>query len=186
MFPRTPHNRQPARLAKGRLIFVLGGASSGKSEVALKMAGPRGPRAFVATGQGLDDEMAARIARHQASRSSDWETVEEPIEAAVWLKRQGSQYRTILFDCVTLWLSNLVGAGLTNTSIQARTTALLQAMRDTAARVVIVSNELGLGLVPAEPSVRAFRDLAGRVNQQIAAEADEAYLVMSGLSIRLK
>lgn len=186
MSPRKPRNRRPARRTKGRLIFVLGGASSGKSEVALRMAGLRGPRAFIATGQGLDDEMAARISRHQASRSSDWETVEEPIEAATWLMQQGSQYQTILFDCVTLWLSNLVGIGLTDKVIQTRTTALLDAMRHTAARVVIVSNELGLGLVPAEPSVRVFRDLAGRVNQQIAAEADDVYLVVSGLSLRLK
>lgn len=186
MSPRKLSNRQSARRAKGRLIFVLGGASSGKSEVALKMAGVHGPRAFIATGQGLDDEMAARIARHQATRSSDWKTVEEPIEVAAWLIEQGAQYRTILFDCVTLWLSNLAGAGLTDAVIRTRTTELLQSMRETAARVVIVSNELGLGLVPAEPSVRAFRDLAGRANQQIAAEADEVYLVVSGLSLQLK
>ncbi|MDH5640462.1 MAG: bifunctional adenosylcobinamide kinase/adenosylcobinamide-phosphate guanylyltransferase [Nitrospira sp.] len=186
MSPRKPSNRRPIGRAKGRLIFVLGGASSGKSEVALRMAGTRGPRAFVATGQGLDDEMTARIARHQASRSSDWETVEEPIEVAAWLTQSGSRYRTILFDCVTLWLSNLIGTGMTDAMIRTRTTALLQAMRGTAARVVIVSNELGLGLVPAEPSVRAFRDLAGLVNQQIAAEADDVYLVVSGLSLQLK
>jgi adenosylcobinamide kinase/adenosylcobinamide-phosphate guanylyltransferase len=186
MSPRKSSNRRPARRAKSRIVLVLGGASSGKSEAALQLAGSQEPRAFVATGQGLDDEMAARIARHQATRSADWETVEEPLEVEAWFAKQGHQYRTILFDCVTLWLSNLVGTGLTESVILARAGTLLQRMRTTAARVVIVSNELGLGLVPAEPSSRAFRDLAGRVNQQIAAGADEVHLVVSGLSLRLK
>lgn len=171
---------------KGRVILVLGGASSGKSEAALRLAGSRGPRAFLATGQGLDEEMAARIARHQASRPSDWDTAEVPIEVDAWLAAGGSRYRTILFDCVTLWLSNLVGRGEGEAKILARAETLLQAMRATSARVVIVSNELGLGLVPAEPTARAFRDLAGRVNQRIAAAADEVHLVVSGLSLRLK
>lgn len=165
---------------------MLGGASSGKSDIALHFAGVRGPRAFLATGQGLDDEMAARIARHQATRTADWETVEEPLDVDAWFTKRGSRYRTVLFDCVTLWLSNLVGTGLTEPAIYTRTGALLQAMRAADTRVVIVSNELGLGLVPAEPSVRAFRDLAGRVNQHIAAEADEVHLVVSGIPLRVK
>lgn len=186
MSPRKPSKRRPARRAKGRIILVLGGASSGKSEAALRLAGSRGPCAFVATGQGLDDEMATRIARHRAGRSADWETVEEPLEVEAWVAKQGPRYRTILFDCVTLWVSNLVGTGLTESVILARAGTLLRRMRTAAARVVIVSNELGFGLVPAEPAARAFRDLAGRVNQQIAAEADEVHLVVSGLSLRLK
>jgi adenosylcobinamide kinase/adenosylcobinamide-phosphate guanylyltransferase len=130
--------------------------------------------------------MAARIARHQATRSADWETVEEPLEVEAWFAKQGPQYRTILFDCVTLWLSNLVGTGLKESVILARTETLVQRMRTAAARVVIVSNELGFGLVPADPSTRAFRELAGRVNQLIAAGVDEMHLVVSGLSLRLK
>lgn len=186
MSQRRPSKRRSARRSRSRIILVLGGASSGKSEAALQLAGSRGPRAFVATGQGLDDEMAARIARHQAARSADWETVEEPIEVEAWVAKQGSRYRTILFDCVTLWLSNLVGTGLQESVVLARVGTLLQRMRTSLARVVIVSNELGFGLVPAEPSARAFRDLAGRVNQQIAAGADEVHLVVGGISLRLK
>ncbi len=186
MSPRTSSKRRPARRAYSRIILVLGGASSGKSEVALELAGSRGPRAFVATGQGLDDEMAARIARHQATRSADWETVEAPLEVEAWLAKQGPRYRTILFDCVTLWLSNLIGTGLKDSVVLTRVGMLLQMMRTATARVVIVSNELGFGLVPAEPSARAFRDLAGRVNQQIAAGADEVHLVVTGISLRLK
>ncbi len=186
MSPRKPSKSRSTRRATSRIILVLGGASSGKSEAALKLAGSRGPRAFVATGQGLDDEMAARIARHQATRSADWETVEEPLDPEAWFAAQGPRYRTILFDCVTLWLSNLVGTGLDESVVLARAETLVRRMRATAARVVIVSNELGFGLVPAEPATRAFRDLAGRMNQQIAAGADEVHLVVSGISLRLK
>lgn len=186
MSQRKSSNRRPARRAQSRIILVLGGASSGKSEAALRLAGSRGPRAFVATGQGLDDEMAARIARHQAARPADWETVEEPLEVEAWFAKQGTRYRTILFDCVTLWVSNLVGTSLKESVVLARAGTLLQRMRTAAARVVIVSNELGLGLVPTEPAGRAFRDLAGRVNQQIAAGSDEVHLVVSGLPLRLK
>ena len=183
---RKLNEHRPARRAKSRIILVVGGASSGKSEAGLRLAGVRAPRAFIATGQGLDDEMAARIARHQATRSTDWETVEEPLDVEAWLFKHGTQYRTILFDCVTLWLSNLVGTGLTESVILDRAEALLDAMRGTGARVVLVSNELGFGLVPVEPSVRAFRDLSGRVNQHMAARADEAYLVVSGMPLRLR
>lgn len=178
--------RRPVGRGKGRIIVVLGGASSGKSEFALQVAGKSGPRAFVATGQGLDDEMMERIARHQATRSTDWETVEEPLEVEAWFATYGPEYRTILVDCVTLWLSNLVGIGLGESVILTRVETLLDAMRRSRATIIIVSNELGLGLVPAEPLVRAFRDLSGRVNQCLAARADEAYLVVSGLPLRMK
>ena len=196
---------------KSRLIFVLGGAASGKSQIALDLARglappqavpvpvrrgqtPRAdagkgvsPRfAFVATGQALDREMAVRIVRHQATRSADWETAEVPADLAEWFSGNGKSYQTIVLDCLTLWLSNLKGRKLNDGAVFDATDGLLQAIRMTKARVVIVSNELGLGLVPATKAVRAFRDLAGRVNQQVAAEADEVYLIVSGLSLRLK
>lgn len=186
MSPRKQNKRRQAQRAKGRIIFVLGGASSGKSEFALQCVGLHRPRAFVATGQGLDDEMAKRIARHQATRSTDWETVEEPLDVEAWFAKRGSEYRSIVFDCVTLWLSNLVGIGVVESVIFARVETLLQAMRRTGGKVIIVSNELGFGLVPTESSGRAFRELSGRVNQCFAAGADETYLVVSGLPLRLK
>lgn len=186
MSPRNPRKRRTGGRPKGRIILVLGGASSGKSEIALQLGGSRGARAFVATGQGLDDEMVKRIARHQATRSAEWQTVEEPLDVEAWFAEQGPEYRTIVFDCVTLWLSNLLGSGLVDSIILARVESLLDVMRLTGANVIIVSNELGCGLVPAEPSVRAFRELSGRVNQCLAAGADEAYLVVGGLPLRLK
>ncbi|MEK7763101.1 MAG: bifunctional adenosylcobinamide kinase/adenosylcobinamide-phosphate guanylyltransferase, partial [Nitrospirota bacterium] len=119
-------------------------------------------------------------------RSSDWETAEVPTDLAKWFVDKGDSYRIIVLDCLTLWLSNLRGRRLRDVDVSEATATLLLAIRATKARVVIVSNELGLGLVPATKTVRAFRDLAGRVNQQVAAEADEVYLTISGLPLRLK
>lgn len=175
-----------ARKGRSKLIFVLGGAASGKSQAALDLAGQGGPMAFVATGQALDREMKVRIERHRATRSPDWETAEVPIDLAKWLIKNNKSYQVIVLDCLTLWLSNLKGKRLSDLAVSDATTGLLRAIRMTNARVVIVSNELGFGLVPATKAVRAFRDLAGRVNQQVAAEADEVYLTISGLPLRLK
>jgi adenosylcobinamide kinase/adenosylcobinamide-phosphate guanylyltransferase len=175
-----------ARKGRSKLILILGGAASGKSQAALDLAGQVGPRAFVATGQALDREMKARIERHQATRSPDWETAEVPTDLAEWFSENGQSYRTIVLDCLTLWLCNLRGRRLRDVAVSEATADLLHAIRATRARVVLVSNELGLGLVPATKAVRTFRDLAGRVNQQVAAEADEVYLTISGLPLRLK
>jgi len=174
------------RQKESRLILVLGGAASGKSKMALDLAGQAEPRAFVATGQALDREMKVRIERHQASRSPDWETAEVPADLAGWFAEKGHNYQTIVLDCLTLWLSNIDGKHPDGLVVTETTTKLLQTIRATGARVVVVSNELGLGLVPVTKTVRAFRDLAGLVNQQVAAEADEVYLAVSGLPLRVK
>ena len=171
---------------RSRLILVLGGAASGKSQAALERAGRIGPKAFVATGQALDREMAARIARHRATRSADWATAEVPRELAAWFRSEGKAYRTIVVDCLTLWLSNVCGRRLAGSDVAGRVDDVLKAIRAVPAKVVLVSNELGFGLVPVSRSARAFRDVAGRVNQQIAEAADEVYLVISGQSLRLK
>jgi len=169
---------------RSHLIFVLGGASSGKSQVAIDLAGKTRRRAFVATGQALDGEMKQRIARHRASRPASWTTAEVPVKLAEWLDREGSKYQSIVVDCLTLWLSNI---GLATEARCTRNVAeLLRTMRKVPARVVMVSNELGMGLVPVGRSVRRFRDLAGKVNQLVAAEADEVYVVVSGQKLRLK
>ena len=175
-----------SRNGRSTLILVLGGAASGKSQVALELAGKLGPKAFVATGQALDGEMAVKIARHQSTRSSDWVTAEVPTELVKWFDENKANYQSIVLDCLTLWLSNLREQCMIDRAISDATADLLHAIRATRARVVIVSNELGLGLVPATKVVRVFRDLAGRVNQQVAAEADEVYLTISGIPLRLK
>ena len=175
-----------AHRERSKLILVLGGAASGKSQAALSLAGQRGPRAFVATGQALDREMKARIERHQATRSSDWETVEIPTDIGMWISSNNITYQSVIIDCLTLWLSNMKGRRMRDSAICDATADLLRAIRRTKSCIVIVSNELGMGLVPATKPVRAFRDLAGRINQKVAAEADEVYLVVSGLPLRLK
>jgi len=175
-----------ARTRRSKLIFILGGAASGKSQAALDLAGEGVPRAFVATGQALDQEMRVRIERHRAARSSDWKTAEIPMDITKWFRENKHIYQVIVIDCLTLWLSNLRRCRLNDLAVSEATEDLLRAIRAAKARVVVVSNELGLGLVPATKPVRAFRDLAGRVNQQVAAEADEVYLTISGIPLRLK
>jgi adenosylcobinamide kinase/adenosylcobinamide-phosphate guanylyltransferase len=174
------------RRGRSKLILVLGGSASGKSRLALDLAGERGPRVFVATGQALDQEMKVRIERHKATRSSDWVTAEVPEDIAGWISVNINNYQVVIIDCLTLWLSNMAGKRLDDFAVSEATVKLLQAIRAARALVVVVSNELGLGLVPATKAVRAFRDLAGRINQQVAEEADEVYLAVSGLPLRLK
>lgn len=186
LMPQPSKPTKKPRRSGSRLILVVGGASSGKSQAALEQAGSRAPKAFVATGQGLDKEMQARIARHRATRSADWVTAEVPRDLAGWFQSAGSGYRTIVVDCLTLWLSNVCGRRMADIDMRARVDELVHAIRRSRTRVVLVSNELGFGLVPTSRGARAFRDVAGRVNQQIAASADEVYFVISGQSLKIK
>ncbi|HJT20046.1 MAG TPA: bifunctional adenosylcobinamide kinase/adenosylcobinamide-phosphate guanylyltransferase [Nitrospira sp.] len=179
-----------ATKSRSRLIVVLGGASSGKSDVALRLAvkGVRksAPRAFVATGEGLDEEMAAKIARHRFSRSPTWVTAEVPEELTGWFEKCGAKYPVVVVDCLTMWLSNRCRRGRAEKGVLRDLLKLLRSVRRAAARVVLVTNELGMGLVPADAPSRRFRELAGTVNRLVAERADEVYLVVSGLSVRLK
>ena len=175
-----------ARRRQSRLSLVLGGAASGKSQIALDLAGEILPRAFVATGQGLDQEMVERIRRHRASRAADWATAEIAVDLAGWFRDQAAGYKTIVVDCLTLWLSNLRERRVSDTAIPGRIDDLLDAIRSTDARIVLVSNELGLGLVPMSRAARRFRDVAGRVHQQIAMNADEVHFVVAGQTLRVK
>lgn len=178
------------RAGRARLILVLGGASSGKSAAGLSLAvkgiSTERPRAYVATGQPLDAEMAKKIKRHQASRDASWVIAEVPVDLVAWFQKHGSSYRSIVLDCVTLWLSNLSTQGVHDERALDLARELLGTMRATTARIVLVSNELGLGVVPMAAKGRRFRDLAGQVNQLIAAQADEVYVVLSGLPVKIK
>lgn len=171
---------------QSKFIFILGGASSGKSGFALKQCGNMKPRAFVATGQALDSEMTKRIRAHRRTRGSEWTTLEIPIDVAEWVRREGPRYPVVLVDCITLWLTNLQGQGLKSPQILSRIKDLSRAFRQVPGLVVAVSNELGFGLVPPDPTSRRFRDLSGQVNQMMASAADEVYFVVSGIPIRLK
>lgn len=165
------------------LTLVLGGARSGKTSFAERLAEEAAPsRTYIATGQAFDTEMADRIALHQASRGEGWSTVEAPLDPAAALN-DASVHGAVLLDCLTLWLSNLMHH---DRDIDAETVRLLNAAGRCAAPVVIVTNEVGLGLVPETPLGRAFRDAQGRLNQQVAARADRVAFVAAGLPIWLK
>ena len=178
----TRDSNQPG----AHLVFVLGGASSGKSALALRLAGDGLPKAFIATGEGRDHEMAARIEKHRRERGETWETQEIPLDVAGWMRTQGPQFKTVVLDCLTLWLSNLLEAGVTPLQIPSKTDDLLESIKLVSGNVVMVSNELGLGVIPGDSQTRQFRELAGNLNRQIAAAADEVYLSVSGLPLKLK
>ncbi len=162
------------------LVLLLGGARSGKSELAVRLAAARGgPVVVVATAQARDQEMAERIRRHRARRPPAWGTVEEPLELERVLAGLPSD-ALALVDCLTLWVANLLEHGGADPEIeqQARRAAALAAAR--RAGTVVVSNEVGFGVVPASPLARRYRDLLGRVNAIWADAADQTMLVVAG------
>lgn len=164
-----------------KTMFV-GGARSGKSRLALASAERHaGPLYYLATAEVGDDEMVKRIAMHQAERSAQWRTVECPLDLpeAIMTISSGA----ILVDCLTLWLSNLMLGGH---QIDRRSDDLMAAIATTPLPLIIVTNEVGLGIVPANPLGREFRDVAGRLNQKVAAGMDAAYFVVSGLVLPLQ
>ncbi|MGY3439310.1 MULTISPECIES: bifunctional adenosylcobinamide kinase/adenosylcobinamide-phosphate guanylyltransferase [unclassified Marinovum] len=166
-----------------RRIIVTGGARSGKSSFAegLVLSMPGQP-VYIATAEAGDGEMAARIARHQAGRGAKWHTVEAPHDLVAALEQSdGGGPR--LVDCLTLWLSNLMLAG---SDWQAEADRLVAALQRQTAPVVLVTNEVGLSIVPENALARAFRDAAGLLGQQVAAACDEAWLVALGCPMQLK
>jgi adenosylcobinamide kinase/adenosylcobinamide-phosphate guanylyltransferase len=165
------------------IVLVTGGARSGKSDVAEDRAARHpGPRIYIATARSLDAEMAERIARHRQKRGELWRTEEVPLDLVAALRTtDGEGVR--LVDCLTLWLSNLLHAGA-DPSTEAN--ALIDCLRAQASPVVLVTNEVGQGIVPDNPLARRFRDAAGLLNQRVAQIADEVVLVVSGLPLVLK
>jgi adenosylcobinamide kinase/adenosylcobinamide-phosphate guanylyltransferase len=170
------------------VVLVTGGARSGKSgfsESRLAALAPGGPWLYVATAERRDDEeMAVRIARHQARRGAAWRTVEAPRDVAGALAAPAAA--GVLVDCITLWLTNLLLDGGSDEALLAAAEALGAAARACPVPVVLVTNEVGAGIVPEHPLGRRFRDLAGLVNQRLAAAADEVVLVACGLPLRLR
>jgi adenosylcobinamide kinase/adenosylcobinamide-phosphate guanylyltransferase len=164
--------------------LVLGGARSGKSAFAERLvAETTATRIYLATATAGDEEMRERIVHHRARRGDSWRTIEEPLALVETLAREDRSGNAILVDCLTLWLSNLMHAGR-DPDTEARQLAAF--LREARARIVLVSNEVGLGLVPETPLGRAFRDAQGRLNQIIAAAVTNVAFIAAGLPIWLK
>jgi adenosylcobinamide kinase / adenosylcobinamide-phosphate guanylyltransferase len=178
----------------GRLILLLGGARAGKSSMALRLAEEHEQKTeskvcFIATAQALDEDMSARIARHRAERSTSWATIEEPYRIDEAL-RQASDAGIIILDCLTLLVSNWLLRNEDDSQceqvVRQITGDFLQRAREQRQTIICVSNEVGLGVVPETRLGRIFRDALGRVNQDFAEAADEVYLLVAGLPLRIK
>ena len=172
----------------GRMILVLGGARSGKSRYAAQVAKRMDKKTvFIATATALDEEMKERIRLHKISRPKNWGLIEEPLNLNKVLIKSKPGYDTVLIDCVGLWISNLLMANMKIPVIEKRVKELTDSLlKAEASLVIIVSNEVGSGLVPADPVSRRFRDLVGLANQIIAARADEVIMMQAGIPVRIK
>ena len=170
-----------------KIIFVLGGARSGKSTFALELAKIEKRKvAFIATCQALDKEMAERIKLHKKTRPRHWQSFEEPYGVSVLLNKIGVKFEVILIDCLTLLVSNLMLKGLKKEDIQKEVSNILSFIYKNKNKAIIVSNEVGLGIVPQNKLARDFRDTAGRINQDVARESDEVFFMLSGIPIKIK
>lgn len=163
--------------------LILGGARSGKTRRALRLAQHFEKRIYIATAQARDDEMAERITKHQAERGAAWTTCEAPLDLATPISAIEDDGIVAVIDCLTLWLSNLM---LAERNIEHETAQLVKAIATAKCPLIFVSNEVGLGIVPETKLARTFRDAQGRLNQEIASVADSVEFVAAGLPLRLK
>lgn len=179
----------------GKMVLILGGARSGKSRYAMQLArewAGDGQVVYLATAEAGDEEMAERIRRHQRDRPEGWRTAEAPRDVVSTVAEVGTEAAVIIVDCITLWVSNLLlvegdpAAGDREDTILAEVQALAQTATDACASVILVSNEVGLGVVPPTVLGRVFRDVCGRAHQLLAQAADEAYMMWAGLPQRIK
>lgn len=185
----------------GRVVLILGGARSGKSWMAEKLARQSAGRVtYVATAEARDDEMRRRIERHKAERPAGWKTVEEPLALAEAVEKAAGESDLVLVDCLTLWVSNRlcqvdlevpveerrgVEARLSR-ELEETAARLVNAARKEAATLLLVSNEVGLGLVPDNVLGRVYRDLLGILNRRLAAEADQVLMMVAGIPVDVK
>jgi adenosylcobinamide kinase/adenosylcobinamide-phosphate guanylyltransferase len=168
-------------------FLVTGGCRSGKSRFALGFADHRFSRKiFVATCEAQDQEMRQRIKAHQEARGPDWKTIEAPTALPEAVASHGSDADVILVDCLTLWVSNLLAEDRSQRQILARADSLVQGINEVPCSVILVSNEVGTGIVPENELARRFRDVAGLVNQNVAACVDSVVWMVAGIPVRIK
>jgi adenosylcobinamide kinase / adenosylcobinamide-phosphate guanylyltransferase len=172
----------------GTLTLITGGARSGKSAHSLTLAqqAPGARRFFIATAEALDDEMRERIAHHRASRSADFATIEEPIAIGAALLELASRADIVVVDCLTLWISNLLMARRSDEEILAEARGLASAAADAPFASIVVTDEVGSGIVPENALARRFRDLLGWTNQTLAQTAERVVLMVAGYPLRVK
>ncbi len=171
------------------LTLVTGGARSGKSRFAENLGREASRPIYIATARPEDAEMAARIARHRQDRMAHWVTVEEPLEIAATIESQAPASDFLLLDCLTLWLSNRLAAGAESADClesSAHAEIARMAAASAGTHLVLVTNEVGSGIVPASPLARRFRDVQGRVNQEAARAADAVWLLVAGIPVAIK
>ncbi len=169
------------------MIFITGGCRSGKSRYALNYANQHfSKKLFLATCEVLDEEMARRIENHKKVRGPEWQTMEEPVEIVDKIRKYGSDTGVILIDCLTLWLYNLLMRSDNNLRVIDETEKLINIIKQSQASLILVSNEVGMGIVPADPLSRRYRDLLGTMNQRVAEALDTVIFMVSGIPIFLK
>lgn len=175
------------------LILILGGARSGKSDYAEQLASQLGRRVlYIATAEARDDEMVERITAHRQARPADWQTLEAPRDVGVALASLDTNAEVLLLDCLTLLVSNILLAlegepqAVVESEVQAEIEAILDIWADRQAPLIVVSNEVGLGVVPPSPMGRLYRDVLGRANQRLAARADRVIFMVAGLPMTVK
>ena len=169
------------------IILITGGARSGKSRLAEELAQRLGgPLGYVASGEAKDAEMRERINRHRERRGPAWQTIEEPIDVAKAVRENDDRFNGILVDCITLWLANLLGRYPDPQKVLSEVAMFIAMFPALKTPLFLVSNEVGMGIVPDNALARTFRDLAGETNELLAKAADEVYVMFSGLPLKLK
>lgn len=169
------------------MILITGGCRSGKSRFALDYANQHfSKKLYLATCEALDEEMTQRIEHHKKMRGQEWRTIEEPIEIVNKIIRYGNEADVILLDCITLWLSNLLVRQKDDPEIMEEISRFINTIKEKQTSLILVSNEVGLGIVPVDPLGRRFRDLSGMANQKIAEAVNTVILMVSGIPIFLK
>ncbi len=168
-------------------LLVIGGCRSGKSRFAVDFAnGHFTNRLYLATSQALDEEMKERVKQHQRERGADWRTVEEPLDITKVITDEAANTDVILVDCITMWLSNMLLRDMSAERINKSFGGLITAIQKTRCSLILVTNEVGTGIVPENRLARMFRDLVGLTNQKLAAFADEVYWLVAGISVKIK
>ncbi|MCG8344093.1 MAG: bifunctional adenosylcobinamide kinase/adenosylcobinamide-phosphate guanylyltransferase [Chlorobiales bacterium] len=169
-----------------KVIYVTGGARSGKSKFALDCAAQYTKRAFLATAEPFDEEMAERVKLHREERGNGFLTIEEPVHIERALINLPEEIDVVIVDCLTVWAGNLMHRLGSNQAIMSHVDRLLDALQNPPCNCILVSNEVGMGIVPDNTVAREFRDIAGTINQKVANVSTEAWLLCSGLPVKLK